>query len=87
MTATATEVTSTAATLDQIAADRGVTFENVRVLDGMGRQIIDVYKDGKLARRLSHRGTVDQAKAKALAGYTHDTDPQWAPLVAIVRGA
>lgn len=72
--------------LAEIAAAKGVTFTPVRVMDGVGRQIIVVHKDGYRDRRLAYRGTLDQAQAKAILDHSHDTLPEWPVLMAILRG-
>jgi hypothetical protein len=69
-----------------LATDLGIVFDNIRTRGGKGLQVVDIHRHGEFVRRLTYLGTADQAYAKALLGYTHDTKPEWAALVAILRG-
>ncbi|GIH70365.1 hypothetical protein [Sphaerimonospora thailandensis] len=83
MTATTAQPT---ANLDLAAQTRNIHIIPARTVDGVGFQVLDVYKDGVRVNRLRHRGTVRQACARAILGYAHDTQPDFAALVAAVRG-
>ncbi|GAA1015922.1 hypothetical protein Aple_010910 [Acrocarpospora pleiomorpha] len=69
---------NTTATTAQIPAER--------ILPGIGRQIVNLHRNGEFLRQVSYRGTVEQARAYAELFITHDTDPRWAELRAIVLG-
>ncbi len=86
MTATIPETSAMNAQLAEIAAAKNITLTDVRTLDGIGRQIVNIAKDGEHVHQLSHYGTRDQAYAQALLGFTHDTEPEWKVLRAIVLG-
>lgn len=86
MTATTTEVPAMSAELAEIATTKNITLTDVRTLDGIGRQVVNIAQDGEHVHQLSHYGTRDQAYAMALLGFCHDTEPEWFVLRAIVLG-
>lgn len=58
-----------------------------RVRPGIAVQRVNLFdRDGRYVRQVTYRGTERQARAYAELTLTHDTDPRWAELVAIVRG-
>lgn len=58
-----------------------------RVRPGIALQRVNLFdRDGRYVRQVTYRGTERQARAYAELQITHDTDPRWAELVAIVRG-
>lgn len=58
-----------------------------RVRPGIAVQRVNLHdRDGRFIRQVTYRGTERQARAYAELQITHETDPRWHELVAIVRG-
>lgn len=58
-----------------------------RVRPGVAVQRVNLFdRDGRFIRQVRYPGTERQARAYAELQITHDTDPRWRELVAIVRG-
>jgi len=58
-----------------------------RVRPGIAIQRVNLFdRNGQFVRQIAYRGTERQARAYAELQITHETDPRWAELVAIVRG-
>ena len=63
----------------------GIPAERVR--PGVALQRVNLFdRDGRFIRQVMYRGTERQARAYAELQITHDTDPRWHELVAIIRG-
>jgi hypothetical protein len=72
--------------LTALVADRGITFVEVRTLPGVGRQVIDIHRDGVKVHQVSHSGTIRQAYARAVLDEMHHTDAGYDHAVAALRG-
>ena len=58
-----------------------------RIRPGVAVQRVNLFdRDGRFVRQIAYRGTERQARAYAELQITHETDPRWHELVAIVRG-
>ena len=57
-----------------------------RIVDGVGRQVVNQYIDGQFNRQVSYYGTERKARAYAALQTMHDTDPDYAATVARLRG-
>ena len=58
-----------------------------RVRPGIALQRVNLFdRDGRFVRQVTYRGTEQQARAYAELQITHETDPRWRQLVAILRG-